>query len=206
MRFWSVFLSYIILIGFANCILYGGHRLAFWCGAEHRDYWPQNIRLCFAFSCFDALEVGIWTRLLKKNLFVFYTIFAIFKPYHRRIVYFWRRFIIVMLALIFGLFLAILESKLYRKLKGLKIATFAFSGDPFFIISQRVFALFQELTVLRWLGPVLGVMCSSHILRPPCLRNGANHREGALLIICTQPRTGITRLICFSKTRFLYFS
>jgi len=88
-----------------------------------------------------------------------------------------------MLALIFGLFLAILESKLYRKLKGLKIATFAFSGDPFFIISQRVFALFQELTVLRWLGPVLGVMCSSHILRPPCLRNGANHREGALLII-----------------------
>ena len=112
MRFWSVFLSYIILIGFANCILYGGHRLAFWRGAEHRDYWPQNIQLCFAFSCFDALEVGIWTRLLKKSLFVFYTIFAIFKPYHRRIVYFWRRFIIVMLALIFGLFLAILESKI----------------------------------------------------------------------------------------------
>ena len=121
------FLSYIILIGFANCILYGGHRLAFWRGAEHRDYWPQNIRLCFAFSCFDGLEGGIWTRLLKKSLFVFYSIFAIFKPYPRRIVYFWRRFIIVMLAVIFGLFLDILESNLHRKLKGLKIATFACS-------------------------------------------------------------------------------
>ena len=178
----------------------------FWHGAKRRGYWPQNIQLCFAFSCFDGLEVGIWTLLLKKCLFVFYSIFAIFKPYRRRIVYFWRRFIIVMLALIFGLFLGILESNLYRKLKGLKIATFAFSGDPFFIISQRVFALFQELTVLRWLGPVLGVMCSSHILRPPCLRNGAHHREGALLIICTRLCTGISSLICFSKTRFLYFS
>ena len=178
----------------------------FWRGAERRGYWPQKIRLCFAFSCFDTLDGGISTLLLKKSLFVFYFIFAIFQLYHRRIVYFWRRFIIVGLALIFGLFLAILESKLYRKLKGSKIATFAFSCDPFFIISQRVFALFQELTVLRWLGPVLGVMCSSHILRPPCLGNGAKHREGALLIICTRLCTGISTLICFSKTRFLYFS
>ena len=78
--------------------------------------------------------------------------------------------------------------------------------DPFFIISHRVFALFQELTVLRWLGPVLGVVWLGHFLRPPCLRNGANYREGALLIICTRPRTGLSRLICLSKTRFLYFS
>ena len=28
-RFWSDFLTYIILIGFANCISYGGHRLVF---------------------------------------------------------------------------------------------------------------------------------------------------------------------------------
>ena len=88
---------------------------------------------------------------------------------------------------------------------GPKNVTFQFFVDPFFIISQRVFAFFQELPVLRGLGPVLGVMCSSHILRPPCLRNGANHREGTLLIICTRPRTGISRLICFSKTHFLIF-
>ena len=92
------------------------------------------------------------------------------------------------------------------KSNGPKNVTFQFFVGPFFIISQRVFALFQELTVLRWLGPVLGVMCSSHILRPPCLGNGAKHREGALLIICTRLFTGISSLICFSKTRFLYFS
>ena len=153
-----------------------------------------------------------WTRgwhldaLAQKKFVFFYSIFAIFQPYPRRIVYFWKRFMIVGLALIFGLFFDILESKLYRKLKGLKNVTFQFFVGPFFIISQRVFALFKELTVPRWLGPVLGVMCSSHILRPPCLRNGANHREGALLIIWTQPRTGLSRLICFSKTCFLYFS
>ena len=62
-----------------------------------------------------------------------------------------------------------------NNIDGPKTVTFQFFVGPFFIISQRVFALFQELTVLRWLGPVLGVMCSSHILRPPCTRNGANH-------------------------------
>ena len=106
----------------------------------------------------------------------------------------------------FLIFFFFFKVNLGKKTNGPKNVTFQFFVGPFFIISQRVFALFKELTVPRWLGPVLGVMCSSHILRPPCPRNGANHREGALLIICTRPRTGLSRLICFSKTYFLNFS
>ena len=118
---------------------------------------------------------------------------------------FWGHFLILVVTLVFWYFSSFFVN-LGNNINGPKNVTFQFFVGPFFIISQRVFALFQELTVLRWLGPVLGVMCSSHILRPPCLRNGANHREGALLIIWTQPRTGLSRLICFSKTYFLYFS
>ena len=177
----------------------------FWHGAKRRGYWPQNLSYVLHFHVLMDSRLASGRSGSKKVRFFF-------TPFSRKIGL--KTGIEIVLGTLFNsgcdacflIFFFFFLVNLGNNINGPKNVTFQFFVGPFFIISQRVFALFKELTVPRWLGPVLGVMCSSHILRPPCLRNGAHHREGALLIICTRLCTGLSRLICFSKTRFLYFS
>ena len=75
---WFCFLHFLLAIAYRTVA-----TASFLAWSQTPRFLASKPKLCFAFSCFDGLEVGIWTLLLKKSSFSFYSIFAIFQPQNR---------------------------------------------------------------------------------------------------------------------------